>query len=134
MSLAVITNFESSRSWSAIKKALQYCVPPNFMANRRVPNFSLNNCAQSPKKTFMCPTFHTDPVLKYTKCHISTNLSSFLKLCLLYCQKYLPLFQQIADLPKKIGLVGALLQYMEKSNVHFSVQSKRNTKQKIEFQ
>ena len=84
------------------------CVPSNFMANRRVPKFSLNNCAQSPKKTFMCPKFHTNPVLKYTKYHISTNLSSFLKLCLLYCQKYLPLLQQIADSLKKIGLVGTL--------------------------
>ena len=52
------------------------------MANRQVPKFSLNNCAQSPKKTFMCPKFCTNPGLMYTKCHISTNLSSFLKLCL----------------------------------------------------
>ena len=38
---------------------------------------------------FMCTKFHTNPVLKHTKCHISTNLSNFLKLCLLsvYCQK-----------------------------------------------
>ena len=57
------------------------------MANRRVPKFFLNNCAQSSKKTFMCPKFCTNPVLKYTKCHISTNLSNFIKLCLLYCQK-----------------------------------------------
>ena len=57
------------------------------MANRRVPKFSWSNCAQSPKKTFMCPKFCTNPVLKYTKCHISTNLSNFLKLYLLYCQK-----------------------------------------------
>ena len=62
------------------------CVPCNFMANWRVPKFSLNNCAQSSKKTFMCPKFSTNPVLKYTQCHISTNLSNFLKLCLLYCQ------------------------------------------------
>ena len=81
------------------------CVPSNFMADRRVPKFSLNICAQSPKKTFMCPKFRTNPVLMYTKCHISTNLSSFLKLCLLYCQKYLPLLQQIADSLKKFGLV-----------------------------
>ena len=63
------------------------CVPSNFMTNRRVPKFSLNNCAQSSKKTFMCPKFCTNPVLNYTKCHLSTNLSNFLKLCLLYCQK-----------------------------------------------
>ena len=85
------------------------CVPSNFMANRRVPKFSLNNCAQSPKKTFMCVKFHTNAVLMYTKCHISTNLSSFLKLCLLYCQKYLPLLQQIPDSLKIIGLVGTLV-------------------------
>ena len=35
----------------------------------------------------MCPKFRTYPVLKHTKCHISANLSHFLKLCLLYCQK-----------------------------------------------
>ena len=35
----------------------------------------------------MWPKFHTNPVFKYTICHISTNLSNFLKLCLLYCQK-----------------------------------------------
>ena len=63
------------------------CVPSNFMANRRVPKFSLNNCAQSSKRTFMCPKFCTNSVLKYTKCHISTNLANFLKLWLLYCQK-----------------------------------------------
>ena len=66
-------------------------VPSNFMANRRVPKFSWNNCAQSYKKTFMCPKFRTNPVLKYTKCHISTNLSNFLKQCLLYCQKFFAL-------------------------------------------
>ena len=97
------------------------CVPSNFMANRRVPKFSLNYCAQSPKKTFMCPKFRTNPVLMYAKRHISTNLSSFLKLCLLYCQKYLPLLQQIADSLKKIGLVGALVLGM----LPFSVPCKR---------
>ena len=34
----------------------------------------------------MCPKFHTNPVLKYAKCHIFTYLSNFLKLCFLYCQ------------------------------------------------
>ena len=105
--------FQKYRIYSSISRMRVYCisrtcVPSNFMANRQVPKFSLNNCAQSPKKTFMCPKFRTNPVLMYTKCHISTNLSSFLKLCLLYCQKYLPLLQQIADSLKKIGLVGTL--------------------------
>ena len=68
-------------------KSLLSCVPSNFMANRQEPEFSLNNCAQSSKKTFICPKFRTNPVFKYTKCHISKNLSNFLKLCLLYCQK-----------------------------------------------
>ena len=95
--------------------------PLNFMANRRVPKFSLNNCAQSPKKTFMCPKFCTNPVLMYTKCHISTNLSSFLKLCLLYCQKYLPLLQQIADLLKKISLVEILMVTIEPISINESV-------------
>ena len=92
------------------KNSIEACVPSNFMANRRVPKFSLNNCAQSPKKTFMCPKFRTNPVLMYTKCHLSTNLSSFLKLCLLYCQKYLPLLRQIADSLKKISLVGTQIE------------------------
>ena len=51
------------------------------------PNFFLTNCAQTFKKTFMCPKFQTNPVLKHTKCHISTNFLNFLKLCLLYCQE-----------------------------------------------
>ena len=33
----------------------QTCVPSNFMANRRVPKFSLNNCAQSSKKDVYVP-------------------------------------------------------------------------------
>ena len=59
----------------------------------------------------MCPKFHTNPVFNYTKCHISTNLSNFLKLSLLryIAENYLPLIQQIADLLKKIGLVGTLI-------------------------
>ena len=59
------------------------------MANQQVAKFSLYNCAQSPKTTFLCPKFRTNPVLKYTKYHISTKLSSFLELYLLYRQKYL---------------------------------------------
>ena len=35
----------------------------------------------------MCPKFRTNPVLKHTKCHISTNLSNFLKVCFQYCRK-----------------------------------------------
>ena len=84
------------------------CVPSNFMANRRVPKFFLNNCAQSSKKTFMCPKFCTNPVLKYTKCHISTNLSNFLKLCLLYCQKLFALAPTNHRFAEKIGLAGTL--------------------------
>ena len=59
-------------------------VPSNFMANQPVPKFYCNNCAQSSKKTCMGPNFCTKRVLKYTKCHISTNLSSFLEQCLPY--------------------------------------------------
>ena len=78
--------------WNA-QKILQatVCVPSNFMANQRMPKFSSNNCAQSSKKTFLCPKGRPNPVSKYTQCHISTNLSNFLKLCLLYCQKLLAL-------------------------------------------
>ena len=83
-------------------------VPSNFMTNRRVPEFSLNNCAQSSEKTFVCPKFHTNPVLKYTKCHISTSLSNFLKLCLLYCQKLFALAPTNCRFAEKIGLVGTL--------------------------
>ena len=99
------------------------CVPSNFMANRRVPKFSLNNCAQSFKKTFMCPKVCFNPVLKYTKCHVSTNSSNFLKLCYYTAKTYLLLLQQIADslkksakksekknLPKKSGSAGIHVQ------------------------
>ena len=99
-------------------------VPSNFMANQRVPKFSLNICAQSPKKMFVCPKFQTNPVLKYTKCHISTNLSSFLKLCLLYCQKYLHLLEQIADSLKKIGLVRTLVQPIQWRYISASIYGK----------
>ena len=65
----------------------------------------------------MCPKFRINAVLMYTKRHISTNLSSFLKLCLLYCQKYMPLLQQIVDSLKKIGLVGTLITTKQKQGV-----------------
>ena len=81
-------------------------VPSNFMANRQVPKFSSNNCAQSSKKAFMCPKFHTTPVFKYTKCHISTNVSSFLKLCLLNCQKLFALPATNRRFAEKIRLSG----------------------------
>ena len=35
-----------------ITAALETCVPSNFMADLRVPKFSLNDCTQSSKKTF----------------------------------------------------------------------------------
>ena len=60
----------------------------------------------------MCPKFHTNLVFKYTKCHISTNLSKFLKLVDYVAKNYLPLLgllQQIADSLKKVGLVGILI-------------------------
>ena len=57
----------------------------------------------------MCPTFSPNPVLKYTKCHISTNLLRFLKALFTILQKIiLPLLRQIAESLKKIGLVGTL--------------------------
>ena len=83
-------------------------VHSNFMADWRVPKFSLNNYAQSSKKTFMSPKFCTNPVLKHTKCHSSTNLSNFLKLCLLYCQKSFALAPTNRQFAEKIGLVGTL--------------------------
>ena len=76
------------------------------MANSQKPKFSLNNCAQSPKKTFMCPKFRANPELKYTKCHTSTNLSNFLKLCLLYCQKLFALAPTNRWFAEKIWLSG----------------------------
>ena len=82
------------------------------MTNRRVPKFSLNNCAQSSKKTFMCPKFRTNPILKYTKYHISTNLLNFLKLCLLHCKKLFALAPTNRRLAEKIGLVGTLVLYL----------------------
>ena len=91
------------------KSVLPYCVPSSFIANQRVPKFSLNNCAQSSKKTFMCSKFHTNPVFKYTKCHISTNLSNFESYVYYIAKNYLLLLLQIADSLKKIGLVATLL-------------------------
>ena len=82
------------------------CVPSNFMANWRVPKFSTNNCAQSFKKTIMCPKFCTNPVLKYTKCHISTNLSNFVKLRLVYCQNLSALAPTNRRLAEKNQLSG----------------------------
>ena len=93
------------------KSVLPYCVLSSFIANWRVPKFSLNSCAQSSKKTFMCPKFHTNPVFKYIKCHISTNLSNFLKLCLLYCQKLFALAPTNRRFAEKIDLVATLLPY-----------------------
>ena len=86
--------------WFAVSLFAAY-VPSNFMANRRVPKFSLNNCAQSSTKTFMCPKFHTNSVLKYTQCHISTNLSIFLSYIYYIAKNYLPLLQEIANSLKK---------------------------------
>ena len=54
--------FETNNSHSPkgmnnlFNRVVQTCVPSNFMANRQVPEFSLNNCAQSSKKMFMCPS------------------------------------------------------------------------------
>ena len=78
------------------------------MANQQVLKFSLNNCAQSSKKTFTCPKFCTNPVLKYTQSHISTNLLNFLKLCLQYCQKLFALAPTNRQFAEKIDLVGTL--------------------------
>ena len=83
------------------------------MANRRVAKISLNNCAQSSKTTFMCPKFCTNPVLKYTKCHISTNLSNLLKLCLLYCQELFALAPTNRRFTEKNSLVGTLVAAVE---------------------
>ena len=68
------------------------------MANRQVLKFFGKNCAQSFKKTFMRPNFHSNQIPKYTKCHIFTNWLSFPKLCVYhFAENYLPLLQQIAD-------------------------------------
>ena len=53
---------------------------------------------------FMFPKFFIDPVLKHIWSHISTNLSTFLKLYVCYIAKnYLAEIQQIADSLTKIG-------------------------------
>ena len=94
------------------------CVPSSFTANRQVPKFSWNNCAQSCKKMFMCPKFWTNPALKYTKCHISTNLLNFLKLCFLHCKKLFalaPTNRRFAEKNRLSGNTGhpslSILQY-----------------------
>ena len=91
-------------------KIVLSCVPYDFLANQRVPNFFKNNCAQSSKKMFMCPKFCTNPVIKYTKCQISTN---FLKLHLLYCQNLFPLAptnRRFTEKNRFSGNTGAVLE------------------------
>ena len=61
--------------------------PTPGYATGECPNFLETIVRKALKKTFVCPNICTNRVLKYTKCHISTNLLSFLKLCLPYCQK-----------------------------------------------
>ena len=85
------------------KSKLLISVPSNLMANRWVPKFSWNICVQS-------PNFCTNQVYKYIfPCHISTNLLSFLKLCLPYCQKLFAHAPTNRWLAEKICLVGTLL-------------------------
>ena len=63
----MVTTYVGSKCVCA--RILCNSVPSKFMANQQVPKFSWNNCAQSSKKTFMCPNFCTNAVLKHTKCH-----------------------------------------------------------------
>ena len=81
----------------------------------------------------MCPNFRTNRVLKYTKCHISTNLLSFLKLCLPCCQNYLPLLQQIPDWLKKIGLVRTLMPSRLFSNTNTALQITAQNEKKTDY-
>ena len=58
----------------------------------------------------MCPKFCTNPVLNTgNKCQISTNLSSFLKLCLLGCQKLFALAPTNRRFAEKNRLSGNIL-------------------------
>ena len=60
----------------------------HFLTNQWVPNFSRYICAPSCKNLLLrCPKFCINPVLKLTESHSSTNLISFLRLCVSYCQK-----------------------------------------------
>ena len=93
-------------------KSAVSCVPSTSMASRRVPKLSYDNCVQSSKNTFMCPKFHTNPVLK---CRYAKPNVIFPQICRIFkrfvyyiARNYLPLLQQIADSLKKIGLVGTL--------------------------
>ena len=109
---AIARNFSENFATQHFLKVSGSCQPmfPNFMANRQVPKFSSNNCAQRSKKMFTCPKFHTNPIFKYTKCHISTNLSNFLQLCLLYCQKLFvlaPTNHRFAEKNRLSGNTGA---------------------------
>ena len=85
------------------------------MANRQVPKFSLNNCAESSKKTFTCPKFCTNPVSKHTQSHISTNLSNFLKLWLQYCQKLFALAPTNRRFAEENRLSGSTAQSYKKT-------------------
>ena len=61
------------------------------------------------------PNFHTNPLLKYAKCHISTNLVAFLRLFNQMTKNYLSLIQQMADSLTKIGFVGTLICVTDKT-------------------
>ena len=67
----------------------------------------------------MCPKFHTNPVFKYTKCHISTNCLIFYSYVYYIVKNYLSLLQQIADMLKKIGLVETLMSALSHFNKIF---------------
>ena len=82
--------------------------PPGY-ATGECPNFLETIVRKALKKTFVCPNICTNRVLKYTKCHISTNLLSFLKLCLPYCQKLFalaPTNRWLAEKNRTVGNTG----------------------------
>ena len=47
---------------------------PSLWLVGEYPNYLKTIVLKALKKMFMCPKFRTYPVLKYTKCLISTNL------------------------------------------------------------
>ena len=62
-------------------------VSSNVLTNMQAYSI-LKTIASKAVKIRLCAlNFRTYPVFKYTKSHTSTNLPTFLKLCLSYCQR-----------------------------------------------
>ena len=87
---------------------------------RECPNFLWIIVPKALKRRLCALNFRTNPVLKYTKCHISTDLLNFLKLCLLYCQKLFalaPTNRRFAEKNQLSGNTGTIYSFFQLRSV-----------------